>query len=54
VVVMAGPNAHPFRRPTVCIPEQFCLAHNGNRRPRTARCRDCGGYSLTAPVMAET
>jgi hypothetical protein len=40
VVVMAGSNAHPFRRPTVRIPEQFNLAHNGNRHLSTARCRD--------------
>jgi hypothetical protein len=40
VVVMAGSNAHPFRRPTVCIPEQFNLAHNGNRHLSTARCCD--------------
>jgi len=24
----------------VRIPEQFNLAHNGNRHPSTARCRD--------------
>jgi hypothetical protein len=40
VAFMAGTNAHPFRRPTVRIPEQFNLADNGNRHPSTARCRD--------------